>query len=59
MNSVLNDNGCFELFSRGLKTRVAINAVQSMLFTVLWKNFGRSGLEDAEKNYIRAGRKMT
>jgi len=49
---VLNNRGCFELFTRGLKTRMAINAAQSMFFTVMWKYFERRSSEFEEKKHM-------
>jgi len=36
---VLEKDGMFGLFGRGLKTRILTNGLQGLLFSVLWKGF--------------------
>merc|ERR1719216_212657 len=36
---VISSDGLIGLFGRGLQTRIMVNALQSMLFSVLWKYF--------------------
>lgn len=37
IGEVLRKDGLIGIFARGIKTRLAVNAAQSILFTVLWK----------------------
>lgn len=36
---IINKDGYYSLFTRGLKTKILSNGIQSMMFTVLWKHF--------------------
>jgi hypothetical protein len=39
VKGILEQGGAAELFGRGLQTRLVTNALQGMLFSVLWKYF--------------------
>lgn len=36
---IIHEGGIYGLFGRGLKSRIMASAMQSVLFTVLWKHF--------------------
>jgi hypothetical protein len=37
INGIIDKHGSMELFRRGLGTRIMINGIQAMVFTVAWK----------------------
>jgi len=39
---IITTDGYYSLFTRGLKTKILSNSLQSMMFTVLWKHFTTS-----------------
>ena len=43
VKSIINTSGLLGLLGRGLRTRVVLNAAQSMFFSVLWKSIEQQG----------------
>tara|TARA_B100001142_G_C14172645_1_gene592879 strand:- start:178 stop:978 length:801 start_codon:yes stop_codon:yes gene_type:complete len=42
INNIITERGISELLFRGLKTRLIIHGIQSVFFTVIWKNLEKS-----------------
>ena len=38
VKKIINKDGIKELFGRGLKTRIMINGIQGIIFTIVWKS---------------------
>jgi len=49
VHQVIKEDGVIGLFGRGLRTRILANALQGMIFSVLWK-----ALEDQWKHRVEA-----